>query len=171
MKHTFAEKASDTGGVKPMSIEGRLNTERERLFEMSDEERAYRNQWLKDQILSPEEPKQVPEFYKATHNIFKRFYRWPLNCLENVLVPIIGAPRASVLRWMMGKTGISIAITYWMWYNLKYNGNNWEKKGGWRVLVSRKAIVPGDKNYPFVSDRTVGADYASRGFKEVTLNL
>lgn len=67
-------KASDTGGVKPMSIAGRFHRERERIL-MTDEERAFRKQWLKDQELAHNEPRVVPELYKEQYNIFRRAYR------------------------------------------------------------------------------------------------
>lgn len=81
--------SSDTGGVKPMSITGRMVRERERLLGMSPEERAWRAQWLKDQHLSPNEPKYVPEYWKERYNPIRRAYRAPLNMVQNVLTPVI----------------------------------------------------------------------------------
>lgn len=42
---------------------------------------------------------------------------------------------------------------------------DWTRKGGWKVTTSRKAVVPGDPGYPYVSDRHTPADYAANGFK------
>lgn len=42
--------ASETGGVRPMGIAGRMVRERERLVGMTDAERAWRAQYLKDQV-------------------------------------------------------------------------------------------------------------------------
>ncbi|CAG9759492.1 unnamed protein product [Ceutorhynchus assimilis] len=165
------DHASSTGGVKPMSIAGRLESDRERLLGMTDAERAFRKQWLNDQELSPNEPKEVPEMYKALRNPIRRFYRLPMDYVETSLAPVIGPNRAMVFRWVTAKVGIAVALTYWMWYYYKYNSNTWEKKGGWRASISRQACVPGDPGYPKLSDRSVGADYASRGFKDVKLNL
>jgi len=46
---------------------------------------------------------------------------------------------------------------------------DWTRKGGWRVIHSRKACVPGDEGYPKVSDRSAPSDYAARGFKQSPL--
>ncbi|PSN32967.1 hypothetical protein C0J52_25132 [Blattella germanica] len=43
---------------------------------------------------------------------------------------------------------------------------DWTRKGGWRVISSRKPVLPGDPNYPQGSQRTHPRDYAERGFKE-----
>ena len=45
-----------------MSIEGRCKNVRERLIKMSAEDRKWRAQWLKDQHLSPNEPRSVQGF-------------------------------------------------------------------------------------------------------------
>lgn len=39
-------KSSDTGGVKPMPIEGRMARERERLLGMTPEERKWRGKYI-----------------------------------------------------------------------------------------------------------------------------
>ncbi|XP_066245077.1 NADH dehydrogenase [ubiquinone] 1 beta subcomplex subunit 6 [Euwallacea similis] len=164
-------KASDTGGVKPMAIAGRFVNERERLLGMTDAERAFRKQWLKDQELSPNEPRVVPEIYKATHNPIRRFYRYPLNQYQNFLTPILGAERAAVWRYMTAKTTMFIVLVYAGYYTIKYHGNEWDRKTGWKVFSSRPIVLPGDPGYPKLSDRTKPSDYASRGFNNVTLNL
>lgn len=43
--------ASETGGARPMAIAGRMVRERERLVGMTDAERAWRSQYLKDQVI------------------------------------------------------------------------------------------------------------------------
>ena len=80
---------SPTGGVQPFPIGGRLVRERERLRGMTAEERAWRAQYLKDQILSPNEPRHVPEYWKARTNPIRRFYQFPLATVEKVLTPVI----------------------------------------------------------------------------------
>lgn len=164
-------KSSPTGGVKPMSIAGRYMSERERLAGMTPAERAFRKQWLKDQELAPNEPRNVPEMYKARYNPIRRFYRWPLDQFGKMLVPMVGSADAAFIRYCTGKAFIALGLAYSLTYYFKYGANDWTRKGGWRVIQSRKAVVPGDPGYPKVSDRKVGADYAARGFKEVTLNL
>lgn len=81
--------ASQTGGVKPMAIAGRMVRERERLLGMSDEERAWRAQWVKDQRLAPHEPVHVPELINARINPIRRFYRAPLDSVYKALTPVL----------------------------------------------------------------------------------
>lgn len=157
--------ASDTGGVKPFSIAGRLVRERERLLGMTDEERAWRKQWLKDQELTAREPVVPKDFYKERFNPIRRFYMAPLNKFENALTGSVGAQRAFTIRYFTGKALMAVTALYCTFYYFKYNSNDWTRKGGWRVIKSRTAVNPGDEGYPKVSDRTQGSDYASRGFK------
>jgi hypothetical protein len=85
----FVKMASDTGGTKPFSIQGRMARERERLLGMSDKERAWRRQWIKDQELSPNEPKYVPEYYKERYNPIRRAYKMPLDIAFKPLIPVL----------------------------------------------------------------------------------
>lgn len=82
-------ESSTTGGVKPMAIAGRMVRERERLVGMTTDERAWRKQWLKDQVLSHNEPKHVPEYWKERINPIRRAYMAPLNALGSALEPIL----------------------------------------------------------------------------------
>ncbi|XP_019877092.1 uncharacterized protein LOC109604978 [Aethina tumida] len=167
----MAGKASPTGGVKPMTISGRYNSERERLFGMTNEERAFRKQWLKDQELAHDEPKKLPEMYKATHNPIRRLYRLPLDTLQKALAPVLGEQRALVYRYFTGKFLMGIAGAYIATYYFKYNANDWTRKGGWRVTQSRIAVHEGDPEWPKVSDKTKPSDYGTRGFDKVNLKL
>lgn len=164
-------RASDTGGVKPMDLGGRLVRERERLLGMTEEERAYRKQYLKDQILSPNEPREVPGLYKEQYNVIRRIYRFPLDKFGEAITPLVGKTVAANLRYAAGKLFLGVYGTFAIAYYFKYHGNDWTQRGGWRVLKSRKAVVIGDEEFPKLSDRTQGSDYASQGFKENTLNL
>lgn len=80
---------TNTGGVKPMPIEGSMKYERERLRGMTDKDRAWRKQWLEDQVLAENEPRFVPELYKELNNPIRRFYKKPLNDFCNKLIPSI----------------------------------------------------------------------------------
>ncbi|KAA0196194.1 hypothetical protein HAZT_HAZT008680 [Hyalella azteca] len=69
-----------TGGVEAFPIEGPLGNERYRLVVgMTDEDRAYRKQWLQDQILAESEPIEIPGYYEARYNPIRRAIMWPLN--------------------------------------------------------------------------------------------
>lgn len=164
-------KASQTGGVKPMDLGGRLVRERERLLGMTEEERAYRKQYLKDQVLSHNEPREVPELYKETHNPIRRLYRFPLDKFGEAITPLVGKETAGMIRYLTGKAFLGAFGVFWFAYYFKYHGNDWTKRGGWRIVQARPAVVIGDKDFPKLSDRTTGADYASQGFKENKLNL
>lgn len=95
----MAEKipSSPTGGVKPMTIAGRMVRERERLIGMTPEERAWRAQWLKDQELTPREPVYVQEYHDAIRNPIRRMYQAPLNYLWRAVTPILVNLNASYI--------------------------------------------------------------------------
>lgn len=80
---------AQTAGVKPIAIAGRVALERERCLGMSDAERAWRKQWLKDQVLAANEPVHVEEYWKERINPIRRFYRKPLDVLFNKLSPVL----------------------------------------------------------------------------------
>lgn len=82
-----------------MFLQAKLSRERERLHGagMTAEERAWRAQWIKDQHLSPNEPRYVPELERELKNPIRRFYRAPMDKLQNALVPkVVSALRAYV---------------------------------------------------------------------------
>lgn len=82
--------ASPTSGVKPMQIGGRVVRERERLQGMTDHERAWRAQWLKDQILTDREPVGEQTWFNMVRNPIRRFYNKPLDLLIwKPLTPIL----------------------------------------------------------------------------------
>ncbi|KAK7084527.1 hypothetical protein SK128_000668 [Halocaridina rubra] len=155
-----------TGGVKAFPIEGPFKSERNRLAGMTDADREYRKQWLKDQILSENEPRPVPGYYEARYNPIRRFYRMPLDTIFKSLVPMLGYEQAAKYRWFTGKFLMLYAGCVATYYYFKYNQNDWTRKGGWRVLRSRDAVLPDHAEYPKASERNIGADYAARGFKE-----
>ncbi|KAL7740854.1 hypothetical protein ACLKA6_014019 [Drosophila palustris] len=157
--------ASDTGGVKPMAIAGRMVRERERLIGMTPDERAWRKQWLKDQELH-HGARKVPALELELNNPIKRLYRAPLDTITKVLTPALGFQRAFTVRYWTGKALIALTGIYAAAYYFKYNQNDWTRKGGWRVISSRKACVPGDEGFPRLSDRSAPSDYAARGFKQ-----
>ncbi|XP_012265517.2 uncharacterized protein LOC105691556 [Athalia rosae] len=157
--------SSDTGGVQAFAIGRRMVREEERRLGMTDEERAWRAQYLKDQILAPHEPtiSQV-ELFRANLNPIRKFYRAPLDKVESLMVKPLGLEAAQVIRYFMGKIPIAIALTYATFYYFKYNQNDWTRKGGWRVIKSRTPVFPGDPDYPKPSQRVHPNQYAARGF-------
>ncbi|XP_050682055.1 NADH dehydrogenase [ubiquinone] 1 beta subcomplex subunit 6 [Leptidea sinapis] len=155
---------AQTAGVQPMPIAGRVAIERERCLGMTAAEREWRKQWLKDQILAPNEPVHVEEYWRERTNPIRRFYRWPLDTLYRVLSPVLGETRAADYRYIIGKTGLIAVGILCTHYYFKYNGNDWTKKGGWRVIKSKPMVLPGQDGFPFQSQMKE-SDYAARGFK------
>ncbi len=83
------EDINDTGGVKSFPIQGRMARERERCLGMTDQERAWRKQYLKDQILTEREPRFVEAYWQERTNAIRRIYRYPLDLLCKALTPIM----------------------------------------------------------------------------------
>jgi len=70
---------------KGMSIEGPYARERNRLESMTDTDRQWRKQFMKDQVLSHNEPRLMTEQY----NPIRRLYRFPLNYIFKKLEPTL----------------------------------------------------------------------------------
>lgn len=156
--------SSYSGGVRPISIAGRVGTERERLIGMTDEERAWRARYLKSQILAPEEP-IIPEgYYKEFYNPIRRFYRAPMNALESTLSGIVGPVPAFVIRGVTGRLMMGIVGLYCGWYYFKYNTAQWTRVSGWKVIVSRPVLLPGDKDFSNYKIKKP-QEYATLGFE------
>jgi len=158
---------SESGGVKPMAISGRLIYEKERLYGMTPEEREWRKKWLKDQELTPREPIQYSYYDADLMNPIRRAYRKPLDILFfKLLEPVIGTYPSVVGRIYTGKFLMGLWFVFGTYYYFKYNTNNWERVGGWRVIQSRVRVLPGDEGYPASQTKTQGAEYAHRGFPD-----
>lgn len=85
------EVASATGGVKAFEIAGRMSRQRERLYyPMTDEERRWRAQFIKDQQLEHGESVDNfylnEDYYLATRNVFRRIYQIPMNIFQKKLL-------------------------------------------------------------------------------------
>jgi len=151
--------------MKAFSIQGRLYQERVRSM-MSNEERKWRQQWVRDQVLDKCEPRPTTyEYYKERHNIIKRAVWWPMDTLFKPVKMILGQERGHNIRYAIGHMTHYIVLAYMITYYFKYNTNDWTRKGGWRVRTPKPTLVPGDPGYPFVSDKKEPADYDYRGFK------
>ncbi|XP_035730709.1 uncharacterized protein LOC118445396 [Vespa mandarinia] len=142
----------------------RLTKERERLIGMTDEERAWRAKFLKDQILDPSEPIIPPDYYKKRYNPIRRFYRAPMNKFENMLVPLVGPTLADGLRHIAAKSIMGIIFIYSAYYYFKYNRHEWIKSGGWRTSFSRIKQFPSDPGFPNTEIRCKGNEFAKYGF-------
>lgn len=156
---------TNTGGVVAMPIAGRMEREIERMRGLTPEERAWRRKFLQDQLLMPDEPRIVPELRRELYNPMRRFYQMPLNALGAKLVPVVGEFRAGLIRSLIPKFFFCIAAVYVGAYYFKYNSSDWTTYSGWTVHISRTKSVPGDPDYPRLSDRKHPWDYADHGFK------
>jgi len=154
-----------------MRIEGRMRLVNNRIAGMTDEERAWRKQWVEDQALADDEPVPVPEIYKELRNPIRRFYQWPLNQLEMYLTPRIGRTEAWVARRCIGATGLTIAVIYIVIYNLTYDNAayNWTTKRGLYGKASRSMVYPGDPDFPYGPDLYKPTDFYDRGFSQSIL--
>jgi NADH dehydrogenase (ubiquinone) 1 beta subcomplex subunit 6 len=86
---TSSGPASETGGVLPIDLEGRHRFVRQRLTNMTDEERAFRRKFLHDQHIHEDEPVVVPEIYQELYNPIRRAYRMPMDAFQEFLAPRI----------------------------------------------------------------------------------
>lgn len=145
--------SSNSAGVKVMTIAGRMARERERCIGMTDEERAYRAKYIKSLELAPEEPITPKGYYEACYNPIRRFYMAPLNQVEGLLSPVVGAFSAKVIRLVTGRILMGITGIYVGWYYFKYHTATWERQSGWRVLPTREARLPGTKDYKGLEKR------------------
>ncbi|XP_054723084.1 uncharacterized protein LOC129233026 [Uloborus diversus] len=159
---------SPTFGVKPMSIRGIFESERHRLTdEFTDEERAWRKQWIEDQKLAANEPRPLlPEWEKEFRNPIRRALSKPWQLMEKGMVPILGKTVSSHIRFLVPKFIVLTMATYVTWYHLKYNQNDWTRAYGWQVVMPKKVAFPGDPDYPVKRERFLPSDYNDRGFKD-----
>ncbi|XP_022663987.1 uncharacterized protein LOC111268892 [Varroa jacobsoni] len=158
---------SYTGGVKPMNVEGRFGNERSRLSgEFTDADRAWRKQWLKDQVIAPDEPRHVPELVRSYKNIIRRFYQYPFDKLEATLEPYVGLINAAKIRYVIPKfiTGYGLVL-YFQYWRL-YNQNDWTRVNGLFFRQTQRDCLPCHSDYPRLPDRSTPQEYNDRGFSK-----
>jgi len=119
-----------------------MQRERERLAGsgMSPADRVLRKQWLEDQHLASYEPVTVEGL--RPKNIFRRALRGFWDAVFLSMGPVIGKNRAKNYRLAVPKILASFAGLYAFYYVLKYNSNHWERRRGWRVMVSKPTRFP-----------------------------
>ncbi|KAA3674014.1 NADH dehydrogenase (ubiquinone) 1 beta subcomplex subunit 6 [Paragonimus westermani] len=143
----------------PINIEP-FALERDRLaLPFTDQDRAMRKQWQKDQALSDREPVDVPEWTRV--NIFRRVYRKPFDAITNLVKPFLGPEYSRYFRWTLPKVVVGLSLTWLFWYNVKYSPSvsqmfwflpiqTWEDgRRGIRVQRAYKpSIYPGQPDFP-----------------------
>jgi len=149
-----------------MSIQGRMARPEERALGMTDAERAWRKQWLQDQLLTPREPILISKEHPDLMNPIRRAYRWPLNQLQKLLTPIMGPTPAHVTRFYLGKVIMGVYIVWGVSYYFMYNTNTWVNRSGWRVTRNKEMVFPGDERFPADTREKMPRDFFDRGFKD-----
>jgi NADH dehydrogenase (ubiquinone) 1 beta subcomplex subunit 6 len=146
--------------LPPFNIQP-LAHERQRLSGtgMTAEDRALRRQWLKDQELSPNEPRYIPELYPK--NPIRRALAAPWDFFCGMLKPFLGENHTANARFYLPKLAISSLLLYVTYYHLKYNGSSWTDKHGWHIYSNKPRLLPGDVLAPTKE----ADDYYDRGFK------
>ena len=73
------------------SIEPHHDMSSRTFYKMTDEERALRKQWLIDQQLGPNEPRDNPEALAAAYprNIFRRAWHAPFNAIGDAVDKLV----------------------------------------------------------------------------------
>ncbi|KAL3869234.1 hypothetical protein ACJMK2_041942 [Sinanodonta woodiana] len=145
----------------PFSIEP-MPYERQRLAEpMTDEDRFLRKQWLKDQILSPKEPRHVEAL--EPRNIFRRIYGYPADLIYKALLPV-GETTAGVGRVLIPRLLLSCGVLYYWYYCIKYAPSDWTRLKGWYMYTTRQKAYTFDERPP-EKDHD---DFFDKGFKTRT---
>lgn len=156
---------------RPMHIEGRLKYVRERLTGMTQDERAWRKKWLKDQELAPREPKYVKRLDRYFQNPIKLAYKVPIEWFfYGVLSPRIGQHAAYTLRQVIPKGLLIYLSVCTVWYYYKYNAQSWEWRHGPQWKIYKPTLYPGDPGFPF-KIHLEPDDMQSLGFKERTVHV
>jgi len=144
----------------PFSIEP-MPYERQRLAGegMSAEDRALRRQWVKDQELSPNEPRHVKEL--TPRNFFRRLYMGPADAIFSKLIPLIGQTPAAMARVVVPRGLLILFVGYWSYYQLKYHPHDWTRSGGWNWYKNKPMMLTREKEFP----EKVHDDFYDLGFK------
>jgi len=152
--------------LPPFSIE-HMPLERQRLHGagMTPEDRVLRHQWLKDQELSPNEPRFIPELYPR--NPIRRLYGKPWDVIFNALRPILGEKLAGNGRFFVPKFLLFATFAYATYYHMKYNPQRWHNKSGWNIYSNKPTLLTEGVTYELKKDD----DFYDRGFKSRTVLL
>jgi len=146
--------------LPPFSIE-HMPLERQRLHGagMTAEDRALRRQWLKDQELSPNEPRFIPELYPK--NPIRRMYGKPWDVLFNALRPVLSEKWVNGGRYFVPRFFLLATFVYATYYHMKYNPQRWSSKNGWNIYTNKPLLLPEGVTYEMKKDD----DFYDRGFK------
>jgi len=144
----------------PFTIEP-VPYERQRLAGagMSEEDRALRRQWIKDQQLSPNEPRHVKEL--TPRNAFRKVYSGFADGLFTKLIPVVGINAASMMRVVVPRMSLIIFGAYVAYYQLKYHSKDWTRVGGFHAFQSKPRVLYAETECP----EKTHDDFYDQGFK------
>ncbi|KAJ8306473.1 hypothetical protein KUTeg_017018 [Tegillarca granosa] len=150
----------------PFSIEPMPNERQRTVAPMTAEERAARKQWVMDQKLAPNEPRnlnwsspgQYPHDVKY-RNALRRFYMKPMDNFIKAITPMVGQRFATVARKAIPALGGLYAAALSVTYYMKYNTNTWENMYGVGIYKSKDPAFADPADFPESSD------FNDRGFK------
>uniref|UniRef100_A0A914H3W7 RBR-type E3 ubiquitin transferase n=1 Tax=Globodera rostochiensis TaxID=31243 RepID=A0A914H3W7_GLORO len=111
----------------PMSLQLHMADERVRTAGLSPAEREWREKWVHDQNMHPDEPVHVDAVHRQLNPV-RVLYRWPWDKLyKHFLRPTFGTFYGTLIRLMVPKycwVFLSIEAIYYIW---KYESKSWQK--------------------------------------------
>uniref|UniRef100_A0A183BVU2 NADH dehydrogenase [ubiquinone] 1 beta subcomplex subunit 6 n=1 Tax=Globodera pallida TaxID=36090 RepID=A0A183BVU2_GLOPA len=127
----------------PMSLQLHMADERVRTAGLSPAEREWREKWIHDQNMHPDEPVHVDAVHRQLNPI-RVLYRWPWDKLyKHFLRPTFGTFYATIIRLIVPKycwMFLTVETIYYIW---KYESKSWQKTSGIETinLATRYALV------------------------------
>lgn len=126
---------------EPMSLELHMGDERVRTAGLSQVEREWRQKFLQDQHLHPDEPIHVDAVHRQLNPV-RVLYRWPWDKLYmHFLRPTFGPYWGTMMRIYIPKYMLWYIYASIGWYVIKYEKKNWQKMNGF-IWGPRKAYFP-----------------------------
>jgi len=167
-KRIMYEWSHPTSGVKPMELMAEIWSDKYRLdVGMTDEERVFRRQWLKDQILAEDEPMNIKGWNEARWNPIRRVTRAPGDWFVEKVTPYVNETRAWKLRMFTKTTlGLFSAFVVMIYYGHHNHGKTWDHGKGAYRLEMKPCYLPGDPEYSQVI-RYDKKWYSDLGFNKV----
>ncbi|KJH46764.1 hypothetical protein DICVIV_07180 [Dictyocaulus viviparus] len=135
----------------PMSLELHMADERVRAAGLSPAEREWREKWVKDQVLHPDEPIVVDAVHRQLNPI-RILYRWPWDKLYlHFLKPTFGVYYGTAIRVVVPKLFMFFFALETIYYYWKYEVKDWQHLRGIETMPLKEIIVNEkeiEKNYP-----------------------
>ncbi|KAL3078946.1 hypothetical protein niasHS_014728 [Heterodera schachtii] len=127
----------------PMSLQLHMADERVRTAGLSKAEREWREKWVHDQSMHPDEPIHVDAVHRQLNPI-RVLYRWPMDKLyKHFLRPTFGNYWATIIRVYVPKFFWFFLTFEFFYYVWKYESKSWQKRIGFSTTnrPERYALV------------------------------